>query len=70
MYERKYCSERKDKILFIEIPYTFDTVEKIQDLLQRVIINGENINNIIDYTPFYTEIEELGISIDDESESN
>ena len=69
MYERKYCSERKDKILFIEIPYTFDTVEKIQDLLQRVIIEGENINNIIDYTPFYKEIEELGISIDDESES-
>jgi hypothetical protein len=69
MYERKYCSERKDKILFIEIPYTFDTVERIQDLLQRVIINGEDINDIIDYAPFYKEINELGISIDDKSES-
>lgn len=63
LYERKYCSERKDKILFIEIPYTFYTVKKIQDLLQRVIIKGEDINNIIDYKPFYEEINRLGISI-------
>ena len=56
---------KKKKTRFIEIPYTFNTYDKIQDLLQRVIINGEDINNIIDYTPFYKEIRELGISIDE-----
>jgi len=54
--------------VFLEIPYTYITLSEIQDLLQRVIIKGEDINNIIDYAPFYKEIEELGISID-ESES-
>ena len=52
-------------VVFIEIPYTFYSISKIQDLLQRVIIDGEDINDIIDYTPFYKEINELGISIDD-----
>ena len=67
MWIRKHCEE--NNITFIEIPYTFYSIPEIQDLLQRVIINGEDINNIIDYTPFYKEIRELGISIDDESES-
>ena len=68
MWVRKYCEE--NNITFIEIPYTFYSVSEIQDLLQRVIIGGEDINNIIDYTPFYKEIRELGIRIeDDESES-
>ena len=67
MWVKKKAKE--NKITFLEIPYTFNTYDKIQDLLQRVIIGGEDINNIIDYTPFYKEIRELGISIDDESES-
>ena len=52
-------------VVFLEIPYTFNTYDKIQDLLQRVIIDGEDINDIIDYTPFYKEIRELGIKIGD-----
>ena len=68
MWVKKYCKE--NNITYVEIPYTFYSVSEIQDLLQRVIINGEDINNIIDYSPFYKEIEELGISIDDESESD
>jgi len=50
--------------VFLEIPYTYITLSEIQDLLQRVIIEGEDINDIIDYTPFYKEINKLGISID------
>lgn len=62
MWVKKYCKE--NNILFIEIPYTFDTLQKIQDLLQRVIIGGEDINSLIDYTPLYEEINKLGITID------
>ena len=63
MWVKKYCKE--NNITYIEIPYTFYSVPEIQDLLQRVIIKGEDINNIIDYAPFYKEIRELGISIDE-----
>ena len=55
---------KKNNVKFIEIPYTFNTYEKIQDLLQRVIIGGEDINSLIDYTPLYEEINKLGITID------
>jgi hypothetical protein len=63
MWVKRYCEE--NNITFIEIPYTYYSTKKIQDLLQRVIIEGEDINNIIDYTPFYKEINELGIRIED-----
>ena len=63
LWVKKYCKE--NNVIFIEIPYIYYSTKKIQDLLQRVIINGEDINNIIDYTPFYKEIEELGISINE-----
>jgi hypothetical protein len=56
---------KNEGVTFIEIPYTYYSTKKIQDLLQRVIIDGEDINNIIDYAPFYKEIEELGISINE-----
>ena len=58
LYERKYCEE--NGILLIEIPYTFDTIDKIQNLLQKVIIDGQDINTIIDYKPFYEKINKLG----------
>ena len=45
--------------MFLEIPYTFDTYEKVFDLLERVLINDENIEDIIDYKPFYKSIEKL-----------
>ena len=68
LYVKKMAKEAG--AVFLEIPYTYITLSEIQDLLQRVIIEGEDINNIIDYTPFYKEIEELGIGIeDDKSES-
>ena len=63
LYVKKRAKD--EGITFIEIPYTYYSTKKIQDLLQRVIIEGEDINNIIDYAPFYKEIEELRISIDE-----
>ena len=55
---------KSEGIVFLEIPYTYYSTKRIQNLLQRVIINGEDINGIIDYAPFYEEIKKLGISID------
>ena len=55
---------KKNNVKFIEIPYTFNTYEKIRDLLQRVIIGGEDINSLINYTPLYEEINKLGITIE------
>lgn len=48
---RAYC-EINNKI-YIEIPYTYNTYEKVKDLLDRVILGGENINTIIDYQSLY-----------------
>ena len=61
MWIKKYCKE--NNIVFLEIPYTYKTKEKILNLLQKVIIEGVDINTIIDYTPLYKEINELGITI-------
>jgi hypothetical protein len=62
MWVKKYCKE--NDILFIEIPYTFRSIKKIESLLQEVIINGKNINDLIDYEPFYNEIKDRDITID------
>ena len=48
---RDYCKE--NNILLIEIPYTYNTYEKVKDLLDRVILGGEDINTIIDYQSLY-----------------
>ena len=48
---RKYCKE--NNIILIEIPYTYNTYEKVEQLLNRVILNGEDINSIIDYSKLY-----------------
>lgn len=48
---REYCKE--NDIILIEIPYTYNTYKKIEQLLNRVILNGENINSIIDYSKLY-----------------
>jgi len=63
MWVKKYCNE--NNIVFIEIPYTVNSIKKIKSLLQKVIIEGQDINNIIDYEPFYKEIKERGITIED-----
>lgn len=48
---RNYCKE--NNIILIEIPYTYNTYEKVEQLLNRVILNGEDINSIIDYSKLY-----------------
>ena len=48
---RNHC--KNNNIIFIEIPYTYDTYEKIEQLLNRVILGGEDINSIIDYSKLF-----------------
>lgn len=44
---------KENNIILIEIPYTYNTYEKVEQLLNRVILNGEDINSIIDYSKLY-----------------
>lgn len=48
---RSYCLE--NNIQLLEIPYTYNTYEKVKDLLDRVILGGEDINTIVDYQSLY-----------------
>ena len=48
---RDYC--KNNHIQLIEIPYTYKDYESVKDLLDRVILNGEDINSIIDYQSLY-----------------
>ena len=48
---RDYCKE--NNIILIEIPYTYNTYKKVKELLDRVILGGEDINTIIDYSSLY-----------------
>jgi len=48
---REYC--RINNKLLIEVPYTYKTQKRVDDLLDRVIIQGEDINNIIDYKKLF-----------------
>lgn len=50
-FEVTYCL--KNDIILINIPYTFNSQDKIEQLLNRVILNGEDINSIIDYSKLY-----------------
>ena len=60
-YLREYC--RKNNILFLEIPYLFYTVNEIEDLLKRTIIDGEDISSIVDYDSLFSEIKELNLEL-------
>ena len=46
-YVREYC--KKSGIILIEIPYTYDTVEEITNILQLIIIENKDPLDIIDY---------------------
>ena len=48
---REYC--KNNHIQLIEIPYTYKNYESVKNLLDRVILNGEDINSIIDYQSLY-----------------
>lgn len=48
---KDYCKE--NNITLIEIPYTYNTYEKVKELLDRVILGGEDINTIINYSSLY-----------------
>lgn len=62
MWVKKYCEEHD--IIYIEIPYTLFTVQEIENVLREVIINGKDINTIIDFDPIYKKIHEMGITIE------
>ena len=48
---RNYC--RENNIILLEIPYTYNTYKKVEQLLNRAILGGEDINSIIDYSKLY-----------------
>lgn len=48
---REHC--RNNNIILLEIPYIYNTYKKIEQLLNRVILNGEDINSIINYSKLY-----------------
>ena len=48
---REYCKNNNIKLL--EIPYTYKDHNSINNLLDRVILGGEDINAIIDYQSLY-----------------
>lgn len=48
---REYC--KNNHIQLIEIPYIYKDYESVKELLDRVILNGEDINSIIDYQSLY-----------------
>ena len=48
---REYC--KNNSIQLIEVPYTYKDYKCVKDLLDRVILNGEDINSIIDYNSLY-----------------
>ena len=54
---RKYCEE--NEILYIEIPYTYNSYEKILELLKKILINKEDPNSLIDYEPLMKEIKTI-----------
>lgn len=50
-FEIDYCI--KNNIVLINIPYIFNSQYEIEQLLNRVILGGEDINSIIDYSKLY-----------------
>ena len=63
MWVKKYCKEHN--IIYVELPYTLFTIQEIENVLREVIINGKDINTIIDFDPIYKKIHEIGITIED-----
>lgn len=47
---REYCKD--NSIILLEIPYTFNTYQKIDELLSNVLIRKININSLIDLSQF------------------
>lgn len=48
---KEYCKE--NNIIFVEIPYTYNTYKKVKQLLDQIIKDGKDINTIIDYSKLY-----------------
>lgn len=48
---RNYCKD--NNILLIEIPYTYNTYEKVKEFLDKVILQGIDPNILIDYKSLY-----------------
>jgi DNA-binding CsgD family transcriptional regulator len=48
---REYCI--KNNILYIEIPFMYNTQEKVNDFLNKVLINGVDPNTLVDYNSLY-----------------
>lgn len=60
--ERKYC--RENNITLIEIPYIFNTREKVFDFLDKVLIQHIDPNTLVDYSKLY-KLENTGLSLED-----
>ena len=48
---KEYCI--KNNILYIEIPFMYNTQEKVNDFLNKVLINGVDPNTLVDYNSLY-----------------
>lgn len=44
---RDYCSDINNNVTLLEIPYTYDSFEKVSNLLDRVFKNKELIENVV-----------------------
>lgn len=60
---REYC--RNNDITLIEIPYIFNTFERVCDFLTQVLINKVDPNTIINYKELYKLTEDISFGIDD-----
>ena len=54
---RNYCS--KNNILFIEIPYLIYSYKNISILLEKTLLEGVLINNIVDFDKIYKGITKI-----------
>lgn len=60
---REYC--RNNDITLVEIPYIFNTFERVCDFLTQVLINKVDPNTIINYKELYELTEDISFGIDD-----
>ena len=60
---RKYCKE--NNIVLIEIPYTYNTLQKVSDFLTKILIENIDPTTLVDYKALYELTEGIGLTIDD-----
>lgn len=53
---REYC--KKNSIILIEIPYTYQSTKKVTEILTKILIDKESPEKIIDLSRFQEEVEQ------------